>query len=168
MAPTYTQVPGELFDEVMPYLSGAERKVLLYIIRRTFGFKKGADAIGLDQLCHGITTRDGRILDRGTQFGRTTVGDALRSLRAKNLIVAHQTRKDDGGSGPTVYALHMAAEPESAQEDPRRQRTEGLTLVAGEGVSVERQGGVGRAVPSPIAPLVGGGTVRGEAAEATG
>ena len=36
-----------LFDELLPYLSEAELKVLLYIVRRTFGFKKEADAISV-------------------------------------------------------------------------------------------------------------------------
>ncbi len=40
ISPRYTQVPDALFDELMAYLSGAELKVLLYIIRRTLGFKK--------------------------------------------------------------------------------------------------------------------------------
>ena len=38
-SPSYTQVPDELFDELLVELSGGELKVLLYIIRRTFGFK---------------------------------------------------------------------------------------------------------------------------------
>ncbi len=38
-APHYTQTPDVLFDELLPYLSEAELKVLLYIIRRTFGFR---------------------------------------------------------------------------------------------------------------------------------
>ena len=46
-SPRYTQVPDEVFDELMPRLSGAELKVLLYIIRRTFGFKKERDNISL-------------------------------------------------------------------------------------------------------------------------
>jgi len=49
-SPNYTQVPDELFDELMSTLSGAELKVLLYIIRRTFGFKKGSDTISLSQM----------------------------------------------------------------------------------------------------------------------
>ena len=57
-SPNYTQVPDELFDELMSELSGAELKVLLYIIRRTFGFKKDSDNISLSQICNGITTRD--------------------------------------------------------------------------------------------------------------
>jgi hypothetical protein len=42
-SPNYTPVPDELFDEQLPDLSGAELKLLLYIIRRTFGFKKESD-----------------------------------------------------------------------------------------------------------------------------
>jgi hypothetical protein len=34
-SPNYAQVPDALFDELLPDLSGAELKVLLYIIRRT-------------------------------------------------------------------------------------------------------------------------------------
>jgi hypothetical protein len=40
LSPNYIPVPDELFDEQLPDLSGSELKVLLYIIRRTFGFKK--------------------------------------------------------------------------------------------------------------------------------
>jgi hypothetical protein len=43
--PTTTPVPDELFDEWLAVLSGAELKCLLYIVRRTLGFKKDADAI---------------------------------------------------------------------------------------------------------------------------
>jgi hypothetical protein len=58
--PHYTQVPDELFDTLMPHLSGAELKVLLYIIRRTFGFKKQMDSISLSQMVSGIKTRGRR------------------------------------------------------------------------------------------------------------
>jgi hypothetical protein len=47
LSPNYTSVPDELFDELLPELSGSELKVLLYIIRRTFGFKRDADTISL-------------------------------------------------------------------------------------------------------------------------
>ena len=40
VCPTTTPVPDQLFDELLHRLSGAELKVLLYIVRRTFGFKK--------------------------------------------------------------------------------------------------------------------------------
>ncbi len=110
--PGCTQVPDEVLDWIMAYLTGAELKVLLYIVRRTFGFKKEADAISLDQLCHGIVRHDGRRLDLGTGLKRPTVLEALRSLRAKNLIVAAQQLDSATGSRPTIYALRLT-QPEA-------------------------------------------------------
>jgi len=36
--PNYTQTPNEVFDKFLSKLSHAELRVLLYIVRRTFGF----------------------------------------------------------------------------------------------------------------------------------
>ena len=59
-SPSYTQMPDELFDALMVELSRAELKVLLYIIRRTFGFKRDSDTISLSQMLGGLKTSDGR------------------------------------------------------------------------------------------------------------
>ncbi len=65
-SPNTTPVPDVVFDQLLARLGEAELKALLYIIRRTFGFKKDSDTISLNQICKGIVTRDGRVLDRGT------------------------------------------------------------------------------------------------------
>lgn len=83
--PNYTPVPDELFDEQLPDLSGAELKVLLYIIRRTFGFKKESDNISLNQLLHGITTKENLVLDRGTGLSKKTLLAAIPAARCKVL-----------------------------------------------------------------------------------
>ncbi len=116
--PSYTQVPDDLFDKVMPFLTESEMKVIFYIARRTFGFKKQADAISIDQLCNGITKRTGEQLDYGTQLKRTAVMSALRSLKAANLVLSQPTTRPDGGSGPVLYALNMGSSGE-ADDDPR-------------------------------------------------
>ena len=54
LRPTTTPTPDEIFDVWLSHLSGAETKVILYIVRRTFGFGKDADAISLSQICNGI------------------------------------------------------------------------------------------------------------------
>jgi hypothetical protein len=51
-APNTTPVPDVVFDVLAPDLGEAELRVLLYIIRRTFGFKKAADTISLGQMVH--------------------------------------------------------------------------------------------------------------------
>src|SRR5215218_2096107 len=86
--PTTTPVPDVLFDLLAPELAEAELRVLLYIIRRTFGFKKESDDISLKQLVEGITTRDGRILDRGAGIGKTAAIRAVKGLVEKGILIA--------------------------------------------------------------------------------
>ena len=116
-SPNYTMVPDELFDELLPELTGAELKVLLYIIRRTFGFKKDEDAISLSQMLRGITTRDGQVLDRGVGLSKPTLLQALRSLKALNIIEADRSASLDRGDEPTVYRLNFT---ESVTEQKTR------------------------------------------------
>lgn len=107
ISPRYTQVPDELFDELMAHLSGAELKVLLYIVRRTFGFKKDTDNISLNQICNGITTRNGEVLDCGTGLSQNAVLTALKGLIGKSAIVAKRNSSKEKGHEPTTYSLNI-------------------------------------------------------------
>ncbi len=107
-SPNYTMVPDELFDELLPDLSGAELKVLLFVVRRTFGFKRDRDRISLAQMLHGITTREGRVLHRGVGLSKPTLLSALRSLQAKGVLLAARHRSAARGDEPTGYALRFA------------------------------------------------------------
>src|SRR5438034_9446048 len=50
LIPNTCQVPNVLLDEVMPRISGSSLKVLLAIVRKTYGFQKQADKISFRQL----------------------------------------------------------------------------------------------------------------------
>jgi hypothetical protein len=131
-APHYTQVPDEVFDELLPVLSEAELKVLLYIIRRTFGFKKTADAISLRQMTAGIVTADGRRLDYGAGLSERSVIRGIQGLLTKGLILAERRASADRGDESTVYQLRMRSPAGVCQDDsppragkaPRRLATE--------------------------------------------
>src|SRR3954467_12317822 len=101
-SPNFTQVPDELFDVLLPALADCELRVLLYIVRRTFGFKRDADAISLSQLVSGITTRDGRVLDRGTGLSKATVARGLKGLRDKGVIESERQQSAERGHEPTL------------------------------------------------------------------
>jgi hypothetical protein len=68
--PNYTPVPDVVFDELAYQLTDIEFRVLLYIVRRTFGFKKTSDDISLKQLVEGIRTKEGHVLDRGAAVSK--------------------------------------------------------------------------------------------------
>lgn len=106
-APGYTQVPDEFFDVCLPHLSGSETKVMCYLFRRTFGWKKESDAVSLSQLTDGIMRRDGTRLDGGAGVTRETAANALRSLERKGLIVRQPQVRPDGGTGTTVYRIRF-------------------------------------------------------------
>ena len=99
----------------MAYLSGAELKVLLYIIRRTFGFKKDSDNISLSQICHGIKTREGEVLDNGTGLSLSTVQIALKGLLEKNCVLTARNRSIEKGDEPTTYSLNTLPSTENRQ-----------------------------------------------------
>lgn len=106
-APRYTQVPDELFDILMPHLTEAELKVTLYVIRRTFGFKKDSDDISLRQLEKGITTRDGKVLDEGTGLSKKSITNALNGLITKGVILKTKNSSTEKGYEANTYALNI-------------------------------------------------------------
>ncbi|OGH18712.1 MAG: hypothetical protein A3F31_00585 [Candidatus Levybacteria bacterium RIFCSPHIGHO2_12_FULL_38_12] len=69
-------------------LTPREQKVLDYILRHTWGYKKVADGISLSQFINGIIKRDGTVIDKGTGIkNEKTVRKALRGLEKKGFII---------------------------------------------------------------------------------
>jgi hypothetical protein len=102
---SYTYFPNTLVDDYLHDLSGAEVKVLLYIIRRTLGFGKVSDVISLSQFTHGIRKKDGTVLDAGTGLSKEGVTKALTSLEAKGLIQRERITSREKGYEATRYTL---------------------------------------------------------------
>lgn len=81
LRPNFTQIPNVVLDEWMPELNKGELKVLLYVMRRTYGFQKESDNISLSQICGGIEGKD-----LGTGLSVQTVITAIASLEGKGII----------------------------------------------------------------------------------
>jgi hypothetical protein len=86
----YTPCPDEFFDQQMAEMDDDELRVTLYAFRRTFGFKKTDDAISISQFLQGITTRDGRQLDRGCglKTARQVLSGLAKAERRRTLLSA--------------------------------------------------------------------------------
>lgn len=107
--PNSFQTPNGYVDDVMPYLTGEEYKVLSYATRRILGFQKRQDRISLSQFTDGTKSRDGEILDRGTGLSTGTVKDCLKSLEFFGLMVkvADNDPKTNEGN---LWALQLDAD----------------------------------------------------------
>jgi hypothetical protein len=124
--PNYTQVPDVVFDELLQILSGAELKVLLYIIRRTFGFKKASDDISLNQMLNGIVRKGGERLDGGCGIkNRTTLSQALQSLESMGSILKKRNTNAQKRDLPTTYSLRLAptANPDPPEDNNQKRGT---------------------------------------------
>lgn len=139
--PTYTQVPDEVFDVLMPDLTEAEIKCLLYIVRRTFGFRKDSDAIATKQFIDGIITRDGRQLDRGTGLSSKGVWSGLKGLEAKGIIEVERRLAPDGDYEINVYRLkfHTSEGVTTLGSNPYYLRKGGVTTSGSTQHTVEQE-----------------------------
>lgn len=102
-----TIFPYALLDRVMANLTGAEFKVLAYIVRRTIGFKRESDTISLDQICSGVKRHDGSSIDGGTGLSKKTAIAALKGLEDKGVIVARKRMSREKGNLPTAFAIRV-------------------------------------------------------------
>lgn len=85
--PNSFQTPNAYVDDLMPYLSDSEFKVLIYAVRRILGFQKRQDRISISQFTEGTKARDGSILDTGTGLGIGTVKNCLENLVTFGIMV---------------------------------------------------------------------------------
>ncbi len=90
-APLYTQTPNDLFDHWLPNLKEVELKVLLVILRKTFGWHKTHDEISISQI------------QKMTGSTATNVLCAIKSLISYGLIKKEVSGKT--GQQRTIYSL---------------------------------------------------------------
>lgn len=127
---TYTMVPNEYLDDLMPLVTSAEWKVVSYVMRRTAGFHRTADAISIAQMVSGITRADGVQLDRGTGESESTVKRAVRNLIERKVLVV-QRRREGKRDLASTYALRVPGE--GGQIDPPPELDRGVILTPGGG-----------------------------------
>ena len=122
--PRYTPIPDQLLDDVMAFLSGAELKVLLYIMRHTYGYKKGADSISVKQMVEGITAAGGAVVDHGTGLSKASVHSAVKQLEEKALIVVVRRDTAAGDSAVNVYQVREGQEPGGIKIRPPKSKNQ--------------------------------------------
>ncbi len=121
-----TTFPDVLLDQVMANLTGAEFKVLAYIVRRTIGFGRASDTISLDQICSGVRGRNDAVVDAGTGLSKKTAIAALKGLQDKGVVVARKATGKDRVNLPTALSLRFRDQP--VRDQPGGDEPGGLQL----------------------------------------
>lgn len=97
LKPNCTQCPNDILDRLLPILSPSQFKLVMAIVRKTYGWHKKSDDISLTQL------------ERMTGMSRQTVIDASAPLRASGFIVIGRS----GRRGVLNYSLNINVDTES-------------------------------------------------------
>lgn len=118
LRPNSTQIPDVILDFWLSELSGAELKVVLYVARRTYGFGKESDNISLSQISHGITKRDGVVLDTGTGLSRSSVARAIKTLEEQEIILRQINLSETSHEHEeSTYSLNLDWQPKKGNGD---------------------------------------------------
>lgn len=110
--PRFTPIPDEFLDHQLADLSSAEAKVLVFLFRKTYGYRKSGDRVSFAQLQYGTVASDGTIIDRGTGLSRATIWRALKGLQDKGLIEVYRQTTRAGDADVNYYRIREDLGPE--------------------------------------------------------
>lgn len=104
--PNSFQHPNIYVDKYMPFLTDKELRVLIYMMRRIFGFHKRQDHISLSQITDGIFNAQGERLDYGAGLSRPAAVKAISGL-AQYRIIEEVAENDPATNCGKAYALEL-------------------------------------------------------------
>jgi len=95
---SYTQTPDIIYDVLLKVLNGAELKMLMCIVRKTFGFRKYSDNISLSQISD------------MTGLSRVAVFKACNLLEEIGIINVKRQQTKEKVYISNTYSLHFRSE----------------------------------------------------------
>lgn len=108
----WSKLPHALID-LFPWIQTvAELKIVLYVLRHTWGFQEyGGEGkrITLDEFSNGRKRRDGSRLDSGTGLTRNATRAGIRAAIADGFLIQESDGRD-AACGSYKYRLRMAGE----------------------------------------------------------
>lgn len=111
----FDPVPSLILEEWLTKLSLPELRCLLYICRRTWGFRKEWDAIAIQQFVSGVVSKDGNQVDNGIGFSETYVRSTIRNLESKGLIEVNRRNTKAHLYRLTVFRGSLACAPQAVK-----------------------------------------------------
>lgn len=105
-SPNYTQTPNDLFDELLPSLGLAELKVVLCVVRHTFGYHKDEAKLSIREIA------------RFTGLTAKSVMEGAEQAEAHGLIERYQD-----GKKTTLWRAIVSVIPSNTRRDTKYHRT---------------------------------------------
>jgi DNA-binding PadR family transcriptional regulator len=100
----YSKLPHQLIDELHTFSSLAELKVVLYVMRHTWGYQDDYKRITLEEFEHGRKERDGSRIDKGVGMTKPSIIDGIKRAIEHGFLHAH-TDETDNARVKKFYSL---------------------------------------------------------------
>ena len=115
----WSRLPHVLIDELSNITSEAELKVILYILRHTWGYQDADKRITNDEFCKGRKRKDGTRIDAGCGISRNSIRSGIEKAVEHGYIVVEEDSHDLARIS-RWYALASDEESRGSEVDPRR------------------------------------------------
>jgi hypothetical protein len=123
----YFSLPNEMINIIAHITNMSELKVIIYVIRHTWGFQEFGicKTISTDEFMHGRRFSNGKRMDEGTGLSHHSVIDGLRAAEDHGYLIC-DTDTSDKARTTKSYMLKMALPPsEDSSEAPSAESSEG-------------------------------------------
>ena len=111
----WSRFPLALIDAFPIVETVGELKVIVYLLRHTWGFNDVERRISLDEFMSGRRRRDGGRIDNGTGLTKNTVKDGIRRAIKHGFILVSEDRSDPARIS-RYYRLRLKTETASSLE----------------------------------------------------
>lgn len=119
--PQFTYTPNLIFDQLLSELSGSQLKVLLYIVRKSMGWKDVRKN-------HSFVPASIVQVQAGTGLSRESVMDALGFLHDVGYISRKKKRDQLGQAATSLYRLRFDTDKDEDDQEESEPRSENSTL----------------------------------------
>jgi hypothetical protein len=110
----WSKLPHCLIDALPQITTLAEMKVVLYVLRHTWGYQEFADweakRISTDEFMNGRKRRDGTRMDNGVGMSKPSIFDGLKRAVEHGFLVCY-VDNTDLGRVTHYYRLHQPGDP---------------------------------------------------------
>lgn len=110
----YSRLPHELIFSLPLIQTLGEMKVILYLLRHTWGYKEWngeSKRLSIDEFCNGRKRRGGGRMDNGTGMSENAVRDGIERAIEHGFIEITEKDDSDGARVKTYYRLKSSEMP---------------------------------------------------------
>ena len=90
----WSKLPHQLIDALSLKETVSELKVILYILRHTWGYQDDRKRITMDEFANGRKSREGDKIDNGTGLSAPSIRDGLKRAEAHGFIAVEVDDRD--------------------------------------------------------------------------